>query len=237
MRLEARSRSSPARRRGSAKASRGNSWPGRQGRRRRSATRRRRRAGPHRRSTARAWCARRRHRGGRRRGDGPSRRRSLRRPRHPRQQRRHGAPAAARRGARRGLLRPHPRRQRERRSTYREGGRAALQGAKARRDPQHRQNSAGREPRAAAHRYNASKGWVIPATRSMAGRAGAVRHPRLRVEPGGRRDADAGRPSWARTRPRSRAKFPRHDPAGTLLDAGRPRQRRGGLSVRATKPR
>ena len=72
----------------------------------------------------------------------------------------------------------------------REGGRAALQGAEARRHPQHRQHRR-RQPAAAPELVQRQQGLGHHRDARDGGRAGAVRHPRRRPEPGGRRDADA----------------------------------------------
>ena len=60
----------------------------------------------------------------------------------------------------------------------------------ARRGAEHGQHG-GVSPRPRLAWYNASKGWVITATRAMRGRTRALRHPRQRAQPGGRRNAAA----------------------------------------------
>ena len=93
-------------------------------------------------------------------------------------------------------------------------------------------STAGVSPRPNLTWYNASKGWVITATRSMAVELApsASASTRSTRWPARRR---CSRRSWAPTRPRS-APVPCDHPAWPLLDAGRHRQR--AASCARTKP-
>jgi NAD(P)-dependent dehydrogenase (short-subunit alcohol dehydrogenase family) len=79
-------------------------------------------------------------------------------------------------------------------------------------------STAGVSPRPRLAWYNASKGWVITATRAMAVELAPFGIRGQRAEPGRRRDA-AAEDLPRRGHARERAPLPRDDPARALLDA------------------
>ena len=186
--------------------------------------------------------ARRRRRGRRRRPTTPASQQmasaalgALRPPRHPRQQRRHHPPAAAARGACAEdefdrVLAVNVK------SVYLTA-RHLVPAMKAQGQGVilNIASTAGRQPAAAPHLVQRHQGLDDHRDQVDGGRAGAVRHPRQRAQPGGRRDA-AAEDLHRRGHAGDAGEVPRDDPDRPLLDPAGPRQRRR-LPLLATRRR